>query len=85
MPEALQKLAPYLKGDKAKEGLTAHAPLPGGDFDVSSVDALIAEILRDYPFLTPAHASRAVVVARRATGRGRAQSRGAAASGSGLR
>lgn len=58
--EALQKLASYLKGSKAKEGWTADAPLPGGDFDVSSADALIAEILRDYPFLTPAHASRLV-------------------------
>jgi glycerol-3-phosphate dehydrogenase len=56
--EALQKLAPYLKGSKAKEGWTAHATLPGGDFDVSAVDALIAELLRDYPFLTPAHANR---------------------------
>ncbi len=58
--EALQKLAPYLKGAKAKEGWTADAPLPGGDFDVSSVDALIAEIRRDYPFLTQPHASRLV-------------------------
>ena len=58
--EALQKLAPYLKGTKAKEGWTAHATLPGGDFDVSSVDALIAELMRDYPFLTQAHASRLV-------------------------
>ena len=56
--EALQKLAPYLKGTKAREGWTAHATLPGGDFDVSAVDALIAELLRDYPFLTPAHANR---------------------------
>jgi glycerol-3-phosphate dehydrogenase len=56
--EALQKLAPYLKGTKAKEGWTAHAMLPGGDFDVSAVDALIAELLRDYPFLTAAHANR---------------------------
>jgi len=56
--EALQKLAPYLKGTKAKEGWTADATLPGGDFDVSAVDALIAELLHDYPFLTPAHANR---------------------------
>lgn len=56
--EALQKLAPYLKGTKAKEGWTAHAALPGGDFDVSAVDALIAELRRDYPFLTLAHANR---------------------------
>lgn len=58
--EALQKLAPWLKGTKAREGWTAHAPLPGGDVDVSSVEALIADISRDYPFLTPAHAGRLV-------------------------
>jgi glycerol-3-phosphate dehydrogenase len=56
--EALEKLAPYLKGAKAPEGWTAKAALPGGDFDVSALDALIAELLRDYPFLTPAHANR---------------------------
>ena len=58
--ETLEKLSPYLKGTKAKEGWTAHAALPGGDFDVSSVEALTAEIKRDYPFLTQAHASRLV-------------------------
>jgi len=58
--EALEKLAPYLKGTKAKEGWTAHAALPGGDFDVSSVEALSAEIRRDYPFLSAAHANRLV-------------------------
>jgi glycerol-3-phosphate dehydrogenase len=56
--EALEKLAPYLKGTKAREGWTAKAALPGGDFDVSALDALIAELLRDYPFLTPVHANR---------------------------
>ena len=58
--EAMQKLAPYLKGNKAQEGWTADAPLPGGDFDVSSADALVDEVRRAYPFLTPAHASRLV-------------------------
>ncbi|MET0970198.1 MAG: glycerol-3-phosphate dehydrogenase, partial [Tardiphaga sp.] len=58
--EALEKLAPYLKGTKAKEGWTADAALPGGDFDVSAGDALIGEIQRDYPFVTPAHARRLV-------------------------
>ncbi|MDB5653257.1 MAG: hypothetical protein JWQ94_870 [Tardiphaga sp.] len=56
--EALQKLAPYLKGSKAPEGWTAHQALPGGDFGVSALDALIAELRRDYPFLTQAHANR---------------------------
>ena len=56
--EALERLAPYLKGTKAREGWTAKAPLPGGDIDVSAVAALTAELVRGYPFLTPAHASR---------------------------
>jgi glycerol-3-phosphate dehydrogenase len=56
--EALEKLSPYLKGTKAREGWTAKASLPGGDMDVSAVAALAAELLRDYPFLTPAHANR---------------------------
>jgi glycerol-3-phosphate dehydrogenase len=56
--EALEKLAPYLHGAKAREGWTAKAPLPGGDLDVSAVAALTAELLRGYPFLSPAHAGR---------------------------
>jgi glycerol-3-phosphate dehydrogenase len=56
--EALEKLSPYLTGAKAREGWTAKAALPGGDMDVSAVAALTAELLRDYPFLTPAHANR---------------------------
>ncbi|MBB5049682.1 glycerol-3-phosphate dehydrogenase [Rhodopseudomonas rhenobacensis] len=56
--EALQKLAPYLHGDKAREGWTAKSPLPGGDFDVFGLDELIAELRRSYPFLTEPHAAR---------------------------
>ena len=56
--EALEKLGPYLKGTKAREGWTGHAPLPGGDMDVSAVPALTAELMRDYPFLTETHANR---------------------------
>jgi glycerol-3-phosphate dehydrogenase len=56
--EALEKLGPYLKGDKAREGWTGKAPLPGGDMDVSAIPALTAELMRDYPFLTPFHANR---------------------------
>jgi glycerol-3-phosphate dehydrogenase len=56
--EALEKLGPYLKGTKAQEGWTGHAPLPGGDLDVSAIPALTAELMRDYPFLTPFHANR---------------------------
>ena len=56
--EALEKLAPWLTGAAASEGWTAKSPLPGGDFEVSGIPALTAQLLRDYPFLTPAHASR---------------------------
>ncbi len=56
--EALEKLAPYLKGDNAREGWTGKAPLPGGDIDVSAIPALSAELVRSYPFLTASHANR---------------------------
>jgi glycerol-3-phosphate dehydrogenase len=56
--EALEKLSPYLKGTKAREGWTAKAPLPGGNMEVSAVAALTAELMRGYPFLTKAHANR---------------------------
>jgi glycerol-3-phosphate dehydrogenase len=56
--EALEKLGPYLKGAKAREGWTGKAPLPGGDMDVSAVPALSAELVRNYPFLTASHANR---------------------------
>src|SRR6201991_286093 len=56
--EALERLAPYLRSDKAKEGWTGKSPLPGGDMDVSAVDALAAELQRNYPFLTAEHAGR---------------------------
>jgi glycerol-3-phosphate dehydrogenase len=56
--EALEKLAPWLKGTAASEGWTAKSPLPGGDFDVLGIPALTAQLQRDYPFLTSPHASR---------------------------
>jgi glycerol-3-phosphate dehydrogenase len=56
--EALERLSPYLHGTKAAEGWTGKAPLPGGDLDVSAIPALTAELQHDYPFLSPAHASR---------------------------
>ena len=56
--EALERLAPYLRSAKAKEGWTGKSPLPGGDMDVSAVAALTAELTRNYPFLTAAHAGR---------------------------
>ena len=56
--EALAKLSPYLQGAKAREGWTAKASLPGGDMKVSAISTLIAQLQRDYPFLSPPHASR---------------------------
>jgi glycerol-3-phosphate dehydrogenase len=56
--EALERLSPYLRSSKAREGWTGKAALPGGDMDVSAVAALAAELVRDYPFLNAAHANR---------------------------
>ena len=56
--EALERLSPYLRSAKAREGWTGKSPLPGGDLDVSALPALTAELRRNYPFLTQEHASR---------------------------
>jgi glycerol-3-phosphate dehydrogenase len=56
--EALERLSPYLRSAKAREGWTAKSPLPGGDLDVSAIAALTAELVRNYPFLAPMHANR---------------------------
>ncbi len=39
---------------------TAQAPLPGGDFPFNGVDALIARVKRNWPFLTDSCAERLV-------------------------
>jgi glycerol-3-phosphate dehydrogenase len=56
--EALERLSPYLRSAKAREGWTAKSPLPGGDMDVSAIPPLSAELVRNYPFLNAAHANR---------------------------
>jgi glycerol-3-phosphate dehydrogenase len=56
--EALERLSPYLRSSKAREGWTAKSPLPGGDMDVSAIPALSAELMRSYPFLSAVHANR---------------------------
>jgi glycerol-3-phosphate dehydrogenase len=56
--EALERLAPYLHGDKANEGWTATEPLPGGDLDVFAIPTLTADLARSYPFLSAAGANR---------------------------
>ncbi|WP_407159150.1 glycerol-3-phosphate dehydrogenase [Bradyrhizobium sp. STM 3557] len=56
--EALERLAPYLNGGKAKEGWTGKASLPGGDMAVSALPALSVSLRRTYPFLSDTHADR---------------------------
>src|SRR5260370_6453030 len=56
--EALERLSPYLRSAKARQGWTGKSPLPGGDMDVSAVAALSAELVRKYSFLPTAHANR---------------------------
>ncbi|MEO1177314.1 MAG: glycerol-3-phosphate dehydrogenase [Pseudomonadota bacterium] len=46
---------PELPGD-----WTAGKPLPGGDFPVDAVENLIADLIAQYPFLTPSWAKRLV-------------------------
>jgi glycerol-3-phosphate dehydrogenase len=56
--EALERLEPYLRSGKLREGWTGKSPLPGGDLDVSALPALTAELRRNYPFLAQDHANR---------------------------
>jgi len=55
---ALERLSPYLPDKGEVAGWTGHTPLPGGDLAVSALEAWTAQLARDYPFLTPPHASR---------------------------
>lgn len=55
---AMEKLVPFF--DQATGDWTAGVAMPGGDFGVDEVDALIASLQVDYPFLTPAWAKRLV-------------------------
>jgi glycerol-3-phosphate dehydrogenase len=56
--EVLERIAPYLPKAAAKGGWTGRTALPGGEFDVQGLDALIASLQRDYPFLSRSHAKR---------------------------
>jgi len=53
---ALEKLRPFLPGMGA--GWTAGAPMPGGDFPVDGVPALVAEIRAGRPFIDETFARR---------------------------
>ncbi|MEP2577353.1 MAG: glycerol-3-phosphate dehydrogenase C-terminal domain-containing protein, partial [Roseibium sp.] len=56
--QVLEKLEPFLP---FKRGVwTAAAPLPGGDFKVDAVDAEVARLETDYPFLDTAFATRLI-------------------------
>jgi glycerol-3-phosphate dehydrogenase len=57
---ALQRLSPYLKDNATSlhEGWTGTTALPGGDFAVTGLAALAAQLRCDHPFLAPAHATR---------------------------
>ena len=56
--EALIRIAPYLPMAASKPGWTGRTALPGGGFDVQGLDALIASLRLDYPFLSRPHAAR---------------------------
>ncbi|MDJ0821315.1 MAG: glycerol-3-phosphate dehydrogenase [Paracoccaceae bacterium] len=55
---AMEKIAPFLPGTPG--AWTAGVALPGGDFPVDGVDALITRLQADYPFLTPFWAKRLI-------------------------
>lgn len=55
--QVMEKLSPHLEFTGK---WTADAPLPGGDFPVDGVEALISDLQANYPFLTPAWAKRMV-------------------------
>lgn len=55
---ALTKLAPFFPA--ATGPWTARAPLPGGDFPIDGVAALVADLRARYPFLTDYWAGRLV-------------------------
>lgn len=55
---ALEKLLPHLPALKAKPGWSAGEPLPGGDFAVDGIDALIASLRASHPWLAQDHAAR---------------------------
>ena len=54
----MDRIAPLVPG--LKGAWTRGVPLPGGDFAVDGTAALTDQLLRDYPFLTPAWARRLV-------------------------
>ena len=58
--EALERIASWLPKVESGGSWTGRIALPGGEFDVHGVDALIASLRADHPFLSKTHASRLV-------------------------
>jgi glycerol-3-phosphate dehydrogenase len=56
--EALERIASWLPKIESKGSWTGRTALPGGEFDVHGLGALIASLQADYPFLSQAHATR---------------------------
>ena len=56
---ALKKLGPHLSV-AADASWSSRSPLPGGDFPVDGVKALVAELRARYPFVAPEHMTRLV-------------------------
>ena len=55
---ALEKIAPFFPDTEGP--WTAGVPLPGGDFPVDGVADLTARLIKQFPFLTPAWATRLI-------------------------
>lgn len=56
--DVMDKVAPFFDG--IPKHWTAGVPLPGGDFPVAEVDAKIAQLGAEYPFLSERHATRLI-------------------------
>jgi glycerol-3-phosphate dehydrogenase len=56
---ALEKLAPYLPATAGpRPDWSGETPLPGGNFPVRGFETLVAELVRDYPWLEPVQCRR---------------------------
>jgi glycerol-3-phosphate dehydrogenase len=57
--QALGKLEPYLGAEaRVKRDWSGTVALPGGDFPVQGFERLLADLMRDYPWLEPAQGRR---------------------------
>jgi glycerol-3-phosphate dehydrogenase len=56
--DVMDKVTPFFAD--TRDHWTAEVPLPGGDFPVDGVDALIGKLQSDYPFLDPKWAQRLI-------------------------